>query len=140
MSKRTRITGKGRGKRFFALPHDVIKDERYTCLSAMAVKLLIDIGGQYNGYNNGHLMATWSFLHEKRGWKSKDSLYKARQELVEAGLIMITRFGGKNRATLYGLTFENIDEGKVKLHVKTTKVPHGAWRKSDEAKVNAYFH
>ncbi len=133
VNKRARITGKGRDRQFFALPHSIIRHERFSYLSAFAIKLLVDLGGQYNGFNNGQLMATWSFLNKEKGWKSKGTLYKARKELIEAGLIIISRTGGKNKPTLYALTFQSIDDDKKGiLQIKPTNAPFGAWKNPDE--------
>ena len=144
MNKRAKLTSKGRSARYFALPWSIIKDPRYKNLSAMANTLLIDLGAQYDGFNNGHLVATKKFMFDKRGWKSEESLNKAKQELIAEGLIMVTRCGGKNRPTLYAFTFNSIDEKpKTRLHVKPTRIAPGAWKKPHEyedASLNAMFH
>ncbi|MGH8320467.1 MAG: hypothetical protein ACRESI_00785 [Gammaproteobacteria bacterium] len=64
----------------------------------------------------------------KRGWKSKDQLNKALRELLTAGWIMLTRQGGKNQCSLYGITFQAIDECKGKLEVPVTTTAPGWWK------------
>ena len=68
---RDRIKAKGRRDlgSFFALPHAVLEHENYTRSSPKAVKLLIDLGAQYKGNNNGDLCAAWSLM-TARGWNS----------------------------------------------------------------------
>jgi hypothetical protein len=65
---------------------------------------------------------------EKRGWKSRDTLNKARQELLDCELILVSRHGDRKRATLYALTFFAIDECNGKLDIKATEKPISTWR------------
>ena len=65
---------------------------------------------------------------KKRGWKSRDTLNKARKELLDVELILITRHGDRKRPHLYALTFFAIDECNGKLDVKATKRPPSTWR------------
>jgi DNA-binding PadR family transcriptional regulator len=112
---------------YFGLPNAVLNHENYLRLSAKAVKLLIDLGEQYTGFNNGDLCATWSMM-QKRGWKSRNTLYKALKELLHYGLIIKSRQGGKHAASLYALTWKQVDECKGKLDIKSTKSPPGYWK------------
>tara|TARA_R110002050_G_scaffold57423_5_gene129280 strand:+ start:200152 stop:200571 length:420 start_codon:yes stop_codon:yes gene_type:complete len=111
---------------YFALPHAVMKSEKYIALSAHAVKLLNDLGLQYNGKNNGDLCATWSMMR-RRGWKSASTLYKAIKELLAYEFIIVSRQGGRHSATLYAVTWNNIDECKGKLDISSTVAPLGNW-------------
>jgi len=92
-----------------------------------AIKLLLDAGMQYNGYNNGDICLTTSLM-EKRGWTSKAGLQEALEELVHYGMIVLTRQGGRNRASLYALTWREIDECSGKLDIKSSKIPPGDWK------------
>lgn len=65
---------------------------------------------------------------EKRGWKSRDTLNKARLELLDKELILVSRHGDRKRPTLYALTFFAIDECRGKLDVKATAKPVSTWR------------
>ena len=51
---------------YFALYHRIMDSPNYRRLSAKAVKLLNDLGRQYNGKNNGDLCAAFSRMEEKR--------------------------------------------------------------------------
>ena len=111
---------------YFALPHAVMASSNYVRLSAHAIKLLNDLGFQYNGTNNGDLCATWSMM-VKRGWKSASTLYKAVRELMYYGLIIKSRQGGRHKPTLYALTWNSVDDCKGKLDIQSTSVPLGYW-------------
>ncbi len=111
---RVKVKGRRENNSFIALPHNIIEHENWANLSPRAVKLLIDLYGQYRGANNGDLCMVWSLMW-KRGWTSRDQLSKARKELLDKGWIVLTRQGGKNRPSLYAVTFKPIDECKGKL-------------------------
>ena len=117
----TLLKSKGRsGKgRFLGIPHHVWLHEDFISLSPVALKLLVDILGQYNGNNNGDLVITRSFL-KTRGWNSVSQIYKARNELVDKELIVLARQGGRSRCSLYAITWKNIDECKGKIDIKPT--------------------
>src|SRR5687767_1943985 len=101
---------------FIALPKIVIGCEQFASLSAHAVKLLLDLLNQFRGNNNGDLCATWSAM-KKRGWRSKDTLDKARRELLGGRWIALTRQGGLHAPSLYGVTFFGLDESpKLELN------------------------
>lgn len=112
---------------FAALPHCLLSSQVFISLSAHAVKLLNDLLAQYKGYNNGDLCLAWTTM-ERRGWKSRDTLNKARVELLECELILVSRHGDRRRATLYALTFYAIDECGGKLDIKGTERPISTWR------------
>jgi hypothetical protein len=112
---------------YFALPHAVMTSANYIRLSSHAVRLLNDLGLQYNGKNNGDLCATWSIM-KQRGWKSASTLYKAVKELLGYGFIIVSRRGGRHLATLYALTWNSVDECKGKLDINSTIAPLGYWR------------
>src|SRR5687768_6966645 len=121
---------KREGGGYVPLSFVVIRSQSFAQLSAHAVKLLIDLLGQYKGDNNGDLCASWTIMRD-RGWKSKDTLNKALKELRDGDWLEVTRQGGRNKATLYGVTFYNIDDCKGKLDVRSTERPRGTWRKSE---------
>lgn len=131
MKPRNRKKHKGRSEigRFLALPHTVIMSAAFVGLSAHAVKLLIDMGAQYRGGNNGDLTAAWRTM-QARGWRSRDTLSRALKELREAGFIELTRQGGLPRCSLYALTWKEIDECNGKLEIAATRVPSVLWMKN----------
>lgn len=108
----------------------VLRSYSFARLSAHAVKLLMDLVAQYKGDNNGNMCAAWTLM-EKRGWRSRDTLSKARRELLEGDWITITRQGGRHQATLYALTFYAIDECAGKLDVRSTHSPPSSWKKHE---------
>ena len=112
---------------FAALPHCLLASQVYIGLSAYAIKLLTDLMVQFKGFNNGDLCMAWTIM-EKRGWKSRDTLNKARLELLDCELILVSRHGDRKRATLYALTFFAIDECGGKLDIKATEKPVSTWR------------
>ncbi|PAV25202.1 hypothetical protein C8D92_102229 [Tamilnaduibacter salinus] len=129
MAKDRRARQKGRRSKrpFLGLPKDVLGSPAYRSLGGWEVKLLVDIGGQFNGKNNGDLCAAWSVMKE-RGWKSPGTLSKALKGLLEVGLIQETREGGRHRCTLYALTWEAIDECRGKLDVGPTNTPSNRFK------------
>lgn len=97
------------GVRFLALPHTVLDAPAFLGLSAPAVRLLIDIARQYSGTNNGRLVCCAKYM-EPRGWKSHDTITRARRQLEAAGLIVETRKGMRpNRAAWFAVTWAGLD-------------------------------
>jgi len=121
---------KGRGKKgFLMLYHEMLKHPAYTSLSTRGKAMLIDVGGQYNGRNNGDLVATHSVL-SKLGWNSNDQIKKAVDELIEHGFLVLTRQGRRPRVpSLYAITWQAVDECDGKLEeVKSNPVPLNYWK------------
>jgi len=112
---------------FSSIPHILLNSENYASLKPRAVKLLLDIYGQFKGKNNGDLTIAFSIM-KKVGWTSKDQLYKAKEELLKKGWIVVTRQGGRKIPTLYAVTFRAINECGGKLDRGTTKVPLSYWK------------
>ena len=126
-TKRKRERGRTTSGRFVQIPHVVLESPSFIGLPPRAVKLLLDVAYQYNGRNNGDLTTAWGFM-EKRGWSSKETLSKAVQDLVDANLILKTRFGRfmnpGARCDLYAITWRAIDECAGKdLEVAPTNTP-----------------
>lgn len=125
--KREKHTGRKGRSTFLHIPHEVLCSDAYRRQDGWAAKLLVDVAGQFNGYNNGDLCAAWTIMREK-GWRSKGTLHKALNHLLEAGLVEQTRQGGRNRCSLYAVTWRAIDECKGKLEIKPTRAPSGLWK------------
>lgn len=125
---RDRRKHKGRSESggYFGIPHAVMRSPNFRALSAHALKLLVDLGGQFRGANNGDLSAAWNVMRPL-GWKSRDTLTRALAELLHFGVIEKTRQGGMHRCSLYALTWRPIDECDGKLDVRPTITPSGFW-------------
>jgi hypothetical protein len=115
---------------FAALPHCLLKSQVFINLSAHAVKLLIDLLAQFKGFNNDDLCLAWTLM-SVRGWKSRETLNKARHELLDSELIIVTRYGDRRRPHLYALTFFAVDECGGKLDIKATERPLSSWRQHE---------
>lgn len=121
-------------KEFTAIPQTFLNSDALMNLSGAGCKLLWEFVYQVNGKNNGDLQATWRILKD-RGWKSKDTVYRALKELREAGIITQTRQGGRHKCSLYALTFIAIDEclnkdGISKHDADASKVPSNLWHEN----------
>jgi len=122
---RPRVSGKrsrhARDKRpdggFVPLPHIVLRSAQWASLSPFAVKLLMELLGQYRGDNNGDLTVAWTLM-SKRGWKSRTSLAKAMRELEANRWIQRTRQGGRHVATLLAITIFALDDDNPKVRAK----------------------
>ena len=73
--------GRSGGGRFVGLPYKCLGHINFTRLTPKATKLFIDLSVQYSGYNNGDLTAAFTIM-KKRGWKSKETLRLAIDELL----------------------------------------------------------
>ena len=124
--QRRRIKGRQSIKQFLMLPHTVLNHPKFVSLRPRAVKLLLDIAAQYNGRNNGDLCAPLSLM-SLRGWNSSDQLHKAKKELVRNELILVSRQGGLNKATLFAVTWVPVDECNGKLDIAATKTAPVKW-------------
>lgn len=134
--KRWKLTGRGKSHSFLRLPHFLLESAEFAELSPSAVKLLLDVALLYKGSNNGDLEIVWSSL-KVRGWRSKATIQKARDELLVDGWLRCTRHGGRNRCSLYAITWEAIDACPDKgLEVAPEKVASHLWRKQNRCPRN----
>lgn len=110
------------------IPHYVLNSNAYKTLSGNAVRLLFDIGMQYNGNdNNGALLASWRFMSENRGWTSASSLKNALNELEERLLIIRTVQGHRpNKASWFAVGWAALGSNK-KLEIKVQNFPRGKY-------------
>lgn len=124
-----RLKAKGRREKgtYVGIPHAITRSREYAALTAIAVKLLVDITDQFNGINNGDFQATWPFM-QRKGWRSKATIRRALDELIEKGFIVVSRQGGRNLCTLYALTFLAVDDCKGKLDINETRIPLNFWK------------
>lgn len=138
MGKRANFK-EAKGKRpagsYAAFPHVVLRSQSFARLSAIAVKLLCELLAQYRGTNNGDLSIAWKLM-SPRSWKSEDTLNRAKDELLAAQFIEVTRRGARpNKAALYGITFYALDENP-KLEITVQGFHRGAWNKDSLPIIN----
>ena len=134
--RRLRAKGRSTTGSFLSLPHALLNSTSFSSLSPRATKFLIDIAAQYKGINNGDLCAPLSLM-KKRGWNSSDQLFKAKDELIDRGLIMVSRQGGLNQCNLYAITWQPIDECKGKLDIAPTQIAPHHWKRWIDPKCGA---
>lgn len=125
---RAKVKGRSdRERQFFGLPHCVLDSPAFLSLSHHAKALLLDIGRQFNGFNNGALQINWARM-KRRGWRSQTTLNKAKDELLTRGLIERTRIGYKRVTALYALTWKPIDACRGFDDVAPTRTPSHRWK------------
>lgn len=91
------------------MPHVVLESAGYRLASHTARSLLVDIAMQYTGHNNGKLTACAKYLNAK-GWRSNDTIVRARRELIDCGLLIETRKGARpNKAAWFALSWYDLD-------------------------------
>lgn len=94
---------------FLAVSHSILSAPGFVALSPYAKALLLDLGAQYKGDNNGDLSVAWKLM-QPHGWQSQTTLHKAKAELLKAEFIFETRKGQRpNKCSLYALTWHLLD-------------------------------
>ena len=97
---------------FVGIVRSVFESPAFTALSPHSCKLLLELAGQYRGDNNGDLTVAWSVVN-KRGWKSRTTLWRSKKELIEAGFVHVTRKGRMpSTCELMALTWFSLDVSK----------------------------
>lgn len=95
---------------FIALPWSVLDCPAYARLSHPARSLLVEVARQFVRDNNGRLLLSRAYM-AKRGWKSADTVSKAKRELLTAGFIHETVMGHRpNKASWYAVTWRSLDK------------------------------
>lgn len=90
---------------FVAIPWVVLDSQAYLGLRHPARALLLEIARQDVRNSNGRLLLSSKHL-AKRGWKSNDTIHRAKLELLDAGLIYETVKGHRpNKASWYAVTW-----------------------------------
>ena len=96
----------------WALPKSLMEDSDFRALSPSATKVLMVLGCQYNGRNNGDLAATVTML-APWGGMAKGTLAKALRELLGNRIIYKTRHHRRGvdgaKPTLYALSWVDIN-------------------------------
>ena len=116
------------------LPKSVFTSPEYARLSATACKVLLFVHLQYSGRNNGDLTIT-AKQFVKHGFKGKSLLWRAKDELLEAGWLQMTRQGGLHQPSLFALTWEPIDtSAKYDPGILTNGFASNLWKDENRAK------
>jgi len=91
-----------------AIPWMVMDSISFKGASDKAKSLLFALMRQHSGSNNGRLHLAKKWLYNQ-GWTCDENNRKARNELIERGLIVQTKWGGLNMgADLFALTWHDI--------------------------------
>lgn len=126
-SKLEKAKGRKESGNFAQIPVSVLVSAEFHSITGEAVRLLVAIAAQFNGYNNGNMNAALTDMR-KYGFTSQGTLSRALLCLLNTGLIIKTRQGffmpGKNRCSLYAIAWRPIDACPGKnLSVKPTSAP-----------------
>lgn len=96
------------GSGFTALPHIVVDSAGYRLASHTARSLLVDLARACTGSNNGAIWLSRA-AREAIGWGSESTYRAALADLIDCGLLVETRKGGRNLAAWFGLTWRDLD-------------------------------
>lgn len=114
---------------YSAIPHGVMDSLAFTGATNAAKALVFALIRQVNGRNNGHLQLASSWL-QRLGFTSSSS-YKARDELIERGLVVQTKWGGLRLGTnLYALTWLPITN-YIGLQIGEGAFRRGEWARCE---------
>ncbi|MGZ8159851.1 MAG: hypothetical protein ACXWT4_13700 [Methylobacter sp.] len=143
--KRQRFKGRRTDHTFFMKPHHIFKADfnknipsPASVLTHKAANMLDNLMAQLNGSNNGDLSAAPKIMR-LYGWTSQGSVHDALTELLALGFIEQTRQGGRNKCSLYAVTWLPIHECDGKLDVKPTRVPSNLWKPENSDKIDPRF-
>ena len=125
--KRAKITGKGKSPQYLGIPHWIIRTDEFAAIKDGALKLLIDLAAQYNGFNNGNL----SIAAIRSRWPSRSKTTRAAKWLICHSWIIKTKLGGLGIGPdLFAITWWPVDSCKGKHHHPVESVPSHLWMKT----------
>lgn len=120
---------------YCSIPWSVLDSRAYQGATPTAKALLFELLRQHSGSNNGHLHLAHKWL-APRGWASKETIERARDDLLKRGLIVQTKQGGLFiGASLYALTWLPISN-HTGLETSPNTYHPGAWLLCDLPKTN----
>lgn len=94
---------------FVAVPIAILTGEDWARMTLRARVLMFDLMAQYNGRNNGRLTPALKAM-QRRGWSSRDQLWKAKAELLTVPFAIETRKGRPPRTAAWiGFTWWPLD-------------------------------
>lgn len=116
---------------WFPMPLEFLLSRVCASLSPHAVKMFIDLCSQLkaNGYGNGDLSAAPAVMRP-RGWTSNTTRLAALAELVEVGVLSVTRQGGRRNCSLYAITLWPIQCSLDKLDHGPGSYTQQDWRRA----------
>ncbi len=122
---------------FIQVPLAVKTSASYRGLSYPAKALLWDVAFQYKGDNNGRLLTGWKIMSEECGWASKDTLNRAKAELLASGLLFETRKGARpNRSSWCAVTWWALDHTSD-MDIEEHAFPRGLYRRNEAMKITS---
>lgn len=117
---------------FAPIDHLVIDSPAFAHLKGESVRVLLIIARQYDGRNNGHLQATFSYCKD-RGIGSEHTLKKAIAQLINYGFIYRTRShgfeAGKNMWSRYAITWRPLCDTTKRKGLFVDGFLINAWQK-----------
>jgi hypothetical protein len=125
--KRAKVTGKGAALPHLGIPHWIVRRDEFAATPGSALKLLIDLADQYNGFNNGNL----SIAQIRPRWSSRSKAKRAMDYLIENGWIVKTKQGGLGIGPdLFAVTWWQVDDCKGKHDYPVESRPSHLWMKN----------
>lgn len=144
-SQREKVKGRKDSGTHAAKPHHIFRPNfrantpsPASILSHSAAHLLDNLTAQFNGKNNGDFSAAPAIMR-LYGWSSSGAIDKALKELLAYGFIEQTRQGGRNKCSLYAVTWLAIDDCGGKLDVSQTSVASNLWKPENQHKIEQRF-
>lgn len=134
MARRKPHDGKRLIRPYKQIPNEVLRSPQFASLSGNAVKVLLYLLAQYHGNNNGDLQAAQTEQVAAEIGIACKTQKAALKELLETRFIEISRLGGRNRCTLYALTFFAVDDCGDKLDIPPTHTFSDAWKEAEPRK------
>lgn len=139
--KRSMARAKGRqgprdGERYALMPVEVLQSEACRTLPAAQLRVLVALAAQFTGYNNGRLTLPLSAARAF-GIGSNDTLNRGLHELMDRGLIQLTKQGGLPPfgCSTYALCWRQLDDpGGHHLMRKPTSDGWKTWRCAESSK------
>ena len=111
---------------YAAIEHRVLDSPAYAALTFSARSLLTMLARQLTKSNNGRLQATYKYL-QPYGFDSDNTISRGINDLIAAGMIYRTRFGGFHQGpSLYAVTWLPIGSQRDGLFLAGFKAC--AWR------------
>lgn len=115
---------------YCSIPWSVLDSRAYQGATPTAKALLLELLRQHSGSNNGHLHLAHKWL-APRGWVSKETVERARKDLLKRGLIIQTKQGGLFiGASLYALTWLPVSNHSG-LETSPSTYHPGGWQLCD---------